>query len=96
MKKNKNMNDYYKYVLSCMAITNQVGCIKYISQKKCPKPYHANINIYHLPTTNQYVMEFPGSGSVWQIIDENTAKPYIDNSTIDEEYTKWLEQRKNI
>ena len=93
--KTQILNDYYQYVLSCMAITNQAGCIKYMSHKRCPDPYHTNINIYHLPTTNQYVMEFPGSGSVWQMIDEDTAKSYIDNSTIDEEYTKWLEQLKN-
>ena len=85
------MNDNWK---DTIGIVNNVlqspSSIKYKSSLRSPSPYTTNMNVYHDPETNTYVVEYPGSGSAWNIIDEATAKEIIEQSTIDNSHSEWV------
>ena len=82
--------------LEIAKILQSPSVIKYNSSIHSPKPYHTNMNVYHNTTTNQYVLEYPGSGSAWNIVDEVTAKEIIEKSVVDESYSKWVKEHFSL
>lgn len=70
-------------------IMNGRNVIRYISNVPCLPPYITNQNVYHNTDTNEFVLEFPGSGSTFMEINEEQARQIIECSVVDEEYAKW-------
>jgi hypothetical protein len=79
-------NPYYENLMKAMDILQSPNCVRYNSV--IPSPYETNINVYHDPIKNKYVVEYPGSGSRWIIIDETEAKKIIESSSLHKSYSR--------